>query len=193
MHGGFPGIIAQPGVDPYHDIPILELSKNFRYNATTGYSLYEGRKADRQTARVAMSYVTGSHAIKIGFQNDRLISASKSISNPLYVSYDFLNGVPNRLTQRAGPYLSTDQVKADLGIYAQDQWTVKRLTLNYGLRFDYFTGYKPLAQARDLAGLLVDQAAWRFPIWLTPLGALGHAMVMPDSGSKYKVLRARTR
>jgi hypothetical protein len=52
---------------------------------------------------------------------------------------------------------------------------------------------EPLAQARDLAGLLVDQAAWRFPIWLRPVGAPGHAMVMPDSGSKYKALRARTR
>ena len=25
----------------------------------------------------------------------------------------------------------------------QDQWTIKRLTLNYGLRFDYFNGYVP--------------------------------------------------
>ena len=28
-------------------------------------------------------------------------------------------------------------MKAELGVFAQDQWTLKRLTLNYGLRWDY--------------------------------------------------------
>ena len=28
--------------------------------------------------------------------------------------------------------------KADLGIYAQDAWTINRLTLNYGARWEYF-------------------------------------------------------
>ena len=31
----------------------------------------------------------------------------------------------------------------DLGVYVQDQWTLKRLTLNPGLRFDYFNAYIP--------------------------------------------------
>jgi hypothetical protein len=34
-------------------------------------------------------------------------------------------------------------LKADLGVYAQDRWTVKRMTLNYGLWLDYFNGYIP--------------------------------------------------
>jgi outer membrane receptor protein involved in Fe transport len=29
------------------------------------------------------------------------------------------------------------------GLFAEDQWTVKRLTLNLGLRFDYFNGFVP--------------------------------------------------
>ena len=37
---------------------------------------------------------------------------------------------------------------ADLGIFAQDQWTVKRLTLNLGVRYDYFRGSVP---AQDIA------------------------------------------
>jgi hypothetical protein len=28
-------------------------------------------------------------------------------------------------------------------MYVQDQWTIRRLTLNYGLRFDYLRGYVP--------------------------------------------------
>jgi len=31
----------------------------------------------------------------------------------------------------------------DFGFFAQDQWTVKRLTLTYGLRFQYFQGRIP--------------------------------------------------
>ena len=144
MHGGFPGIMAQPGVDPYHDISILEQSTNFRYNAATSYSLYEDRKADRQTWRAAMSYITGSHSVKVGIQNDRLLSWQKSISNPLYVSYTFNKGVPVRVTQQSGNgQLRKDEVKFDMGIYAQDQWTLKRMSLNYGLRFDYFNGHIP--------------------------------------------------
>ena len=33
--------------------------------------------------------------------------------------------------------------EGDLGVFVQDQWAIRRLTLNYGLRFDYFNGYVP--------------------------------------------------
>ena len=42
--------------------------------------------------------------------------------------------------------MTNNRIKADLGLYVQDQWRVKRLTLNYGLRFDYFNGYVPAQQ-----------------------------------------------
>ena len=48
---------------------------------------------------------------------------------------------------RNTPYKATQNVKADLGIYAQDAWTMKRLTLNYGGRYDHFNSYVP---AQDL-------------------------------------------
>ena len=35
------------------------------------------------------------------------------------------------------------RMRADLALFAQDRWTISRLTLNYGLRFDYFNGYVP--------------------------------------------------
>jgi hypothetical protein len=59
------------------------------------------------------------------------------------VNYTFLNGQPNRVTQFATPYLQEQDVKAELGLYAQDRWTIKRLTLNYGVRFDYWNGSVP--------------------------------------------------
>jgi len=37
---------------------------------------------------------------------------------------------------------------ADIGLFAQDKWTVHRITLNLGLRYDYFSGSVP---AQDIA------------------------------------------
>ena len=40
-----------------------------------------------------------------------------------------------------------------MGLFAQDQWTIKRLTLNLGVRFDDFHGYVPSSQ--QVAGRLI--------------------------------------
>src|SRR5262249_6896892 len=39
------------------------------------------------------------------------------------------------------------RIRMNMGLYAQDQWTLKRLTLNLGLRYDHFDAYVP-AQTR---------------------------------------------
>src|SRR5439155_22960451 len=48
------------------------------------------------------------------------------------------------LTEWASPAIWQSRLRT-VRMYAQDQWTLKRLTLNYGLRFDRFRGYN-LAQ-----------------------------------------------
>ena len=47
---------------------------------------------------------------------------------------------PTRITQFATPYLTKDRF-LEMALYAQDLWTVNRVTLNYGLRYDYFYGW----------------------------------------------------
>ena len=47
------------------------------------------------------------------------------------------------LTEYAVPGKHLERLKADLGIYAQDQWTIRHLTLNLGLRYDYFNAFVP--------------------------------------------------
>jgi len=49
----------------------------------------------------------------------------------------------NQVTYFATPYTSKNDQGHDLGFYAQDKWTMKRMTLNYGLRFDYFRSSFP--------------------------------------------------
>jgi hypothetical protein len=47
--------------------------------------------------------------------------------------------VPTQITVWTTPYTQEFNVDRDLGLFAQDQWTVRRLTLNGGLRLDYLT------------------------------------------------------
>jgi hypothetical protein len=122
------------------DISILETTTGFRYNAASSYR--HRNDHDRYAERFSASYVTGSHAIKAGMQLQQgVLNVDMEVNGD--VTYTFANGIPSQITQWATPYLQKNRMKADVGIFVQDQWAIKRLTLNYGLRFDYFNGYVP--------------------------------------------------
>jgi len=92
-----------------------------------------------------VSYITGSHAVKAGLFV--LEEWRRQTDDPnMGVTYTFRAGKPTQLTQYVVPTKEWDRINPDLGLYAQDQWTIKRLTLNYGLRFDYLRGYVPAQQ-----------------------------------------------
>ena len=59
------------------------------------------------------------------------------------MNYNFLNGVPRRVTLFATPIEQRNDIKADLGIFAQDSWAMSRMTINYGVRFDYLNAAVP--------------------------------------------------
>ena len=122
------------------DISIVEQSTGLRYNAKSSYLLQNDM--DRYVERFSMSYVTGSHAVKVGVNLQQHILDRETFHNEA-VEYRFNNAVPNRITQHASPFPGHQRTKAELGIFVQDQWTIDRLTLNLGLRFDYFNGYVP--------------------------------------------------
>ena len=91
----------------------------------------------------SMSYVTGSHSAKFGVYNVTVNRDSTVPDNFAKLTYRFNNGVPNQLTQRATPLDRSERQRFDLGIYAQDKWTINRLTLSGGIRFDMFQSYFP--------------------------------------------------
>ena len=129
----------QPGVGLSH-ISITDVGSGLLYNARTLYDEKFGRPSYMQ--RFSVSYVTGSHAFKVGFQNQ---SAKVQTYNTVNgnVNYTFRNGVPTSLTQWASPYELDATANSDLGVFAQDQWARGRLTLNYGLRFEYLHASVP--------------------------------------------------
>lgn len=124
-----------------NDISILELSTNFRYGSRATW-LTPTNDNRRATQRGSVSYVTGSHAFKAGLQIEEGIRNANTVANG-NVNYTFNDGVPAQITQYATPYLEKERIKADLGLYVQDQWAIKRLTLDLGLRFDYRHDYVP--------------------------------------------------
>ena len=107
--------------------------------------------------RGALSYITGAHAVKVGI-SDRFGFGDYTIYDRTPLSFRFRNTVPNRLTQRALPTFVTTELNHDLGLFAQDRWTVGGLTLTAGVRYDYFTvsfpelnvGPTAFAPTRDL-------------------------------------------
>lgn len=85
----------------------------------------------------SMSYVTGSHNIKIGVQHGwgNIIDTARWNAD-LYQIY--VNGVPTFVDVLNSPTESRDSINAELGVYAQDSWTIGRLTVNAGVRFEHF-------------------------------------------------------
>jgi Carboxypeptidase regulatory-like domain/TonB-dependent Receptor Plug Domain len=137
----FPTVPSEPYVT-LTDISTLEASTNYRYRSSAGTYRYGHKVTDQSNQRFSISYVSGSHAFKTGIQvmeGWRHIYQQPNQS----LDYTFLNGQPLTLTQYATPLQERDRLKADLGLFAQDQWTIKRLTLNLGLRYDYLNAFDP--------------------------------------------------
>jgi hypothetical protein len=92
--------------------------------------------------RGSASYITGSHAFKAGVNT--MTGFFSTNSDPLLTeTYTFNNQRPVSLTQYAVPNYNEVAVNLVLGLFVQDQWTLKRMTLNLGVRFDYVNGDSP--------------------------------------------------
>ncbi len=112
-----------------------------------GFNLVYGNVATRTLprrqlqGRFAVSYVTGSHNFKTGVGLRQVgIGDIAHLGQDLWmhngsINYRFRNGVPNQLTLTDAPWNFEESVR-DIGLYAQDQWTVSKLTLNLGVRYN---------------------------------------------------------
>ena len=128
--------------------PVLELSTGIAYGSMfIGSAQWLDDYGDQYnnkaiTSRASASYITGTHSFKVGFSN--LSGDRPAGGQPLFnTGYVFRNRVPVELNQIAGPHYQLSKVKLGLAVFAQDQWTLKRLTLNLGLRFDHLNMYHP--------------------------------------------------
>ena len=108
-----------------------------------GGTFWDRRQHDLRY-RAALSYVTGAHAFKIGFNNGTGDSDTYNFLNGNQnVNYRLNTGIPNLITEYATPFHDLWQLDRDFGVYAQDKWTVGRLTVNGGVRLDAFKSSFP--------------------------------------------------
>lgn len=101
----------------------------------SGLANWGGRYPDRFNTQASMSYVTGSHNVKVGFQYNwgTYINTRETNADLQQV---YLSGVPSSVTVYNTPLRYTDALLGDFALFAQDTWTLNRLTLNGGLRFE---------------------------------------------------------
>jgi hypothetical protein len=87
--------------------------------------------------RMNLSYITGSHSLKVGFNLNWNGQDQKIFSTDSAMSFRFNNGIPNQLTLDSTPW-GRKANSDDHGVFIQDRWTVGRLTATGGLRYDFF-------------------------------------------------------
>ena len=104
------------------------------YGAATGPQVYRDEDQRNDVYRVALSYVTGSHGFKFGFQQQNAF-LSPLYEAPADYELTLVRGVPNSVTFLPTPFRLTNYAYKS-SAFAQDQWNVNRVTLNLGVRWD---------------------------------------------------------
>ena len=161
---GYSGVLenrvttSQPGIDKQRGTP--EWYANARRTdfvtgrswASSGISM---ATEERFMISSSLSYVTGAHNLKSGIQWFFGPDGDGSDRNgDLIQRYRF--GVPEQVDVYNTPVWAQVDLNADLGLYVQDSWTIDQLTINPGLRLDYFNA--SLAETYMLPGRFVGTA-----------------------------------
>ena len=175
-------------------IPVTEQStlggvptSNFIYHGWPATGSVDQQHA---TWRAAVSVVTGSNNFKVGYQAAYLVSKNTTLVGEQLsyrVQTQTVNGVlqraqPNQLTQRIGPSATSSRVRYD-ALYAQDQWTRGRLTLQGGVRYEYATSWSPAGENGILEANRFSDA-FTFP---RTEGVRGYHDITPRMGAAYDV------
>jgi hypothetical protein len=116
-NGGIPGLFYR--------------SQDFADNYTGAYAW-----------RASGSYITGAHSVKIGYQGSYFTDDRTWFTNDQNLTYRLNNGVPNQLTQSISPWVNNARA-GWTAFYAQEQWTLGRLTLQGALRYDRASSWFP--------------------------------------------------
>ncbi len=130
----------QPENGPF-DVMNRELSTDRRTVASSVPS--SDYKSDKWNLLATVSYVTGSHAFKAGVNQEWGYDTNQLTNHGDMSVLSFLNGRPRSVTVRNTPVTRRNDLNADLGLFAQDKWTLDRLTLTGGVRYDHFNASIP--------------------------------------------------
>jgi hypothetical protein len=109
---------------------------NLNYRSVNWASHWNGT----HTWSASASYITGAHSMKFGYNGAFYVLDQQTFTNNHRLSFRFNNGVPNQLTMTANPFETRARTQGT-AFYAQEQWTLGRLTLQGGIRYDRASSY----------------------------------------------------
>jgi hypothetical protein len=93
--------------------------------------------------RSSVAHVSGGSSLKVGYQGRQIVNHfARTNMNDQWLAYSFNNGVPFSFNQYIGPAMQNTHVQVH-ALYAQEQWTMHRLTLSGALRWDHTAGSFP--------------------------------------------------
>jgi len=189
LEGGFSSFFTKWGdVRPYGAltdfIPVQEQSTatgvpsaNYIYR---GWNAAPSTDQQHGTWRGTMSYVTGVHSLKVGYQAGYLMTRNTTMVGQ-QISYRFNNGAPNQMSQRVGPNRVTDSVRYD-AVFVQDQWTRNRLTIQGGLRYETAKSWAP---GGDSNGIIEPHQFGPANLFPRTEGVSGYHDITPRMGAAY--------
>jgi hypothetical protein len=142
-------ILAQPGITKdrgtpewYSQIYKVDSALGTQWNFIYGRENF-GRFPDRYSFAGSASYVSGTHNIKVGVQ-DTFGKYRRTDQANGDIGAVFINGVATTAQILNSPVERFDLLHADAAFYAQDAWTLNRLTISYGARLEHFSSGIPL-------------------------------------------------
>jgi len=132
--------VYQPGVEQPYNSPGWFAGARKSDNSTqllwNASSAQLGNYPDKYNVMGAVSYITGTHSIKVGFLDSWGPYRRWNTANAdLYQVYNAGQAVS--VTVLNTPLQTGEYLDANMGIYAQDAWRVNKFTLNYGIRYDH--------------------------------------------------------
>jgi len=162
-HAGGPGQITPDG--NLNLIPVTEQAaiaghpSNYSYR---GIANYQADYGNPNNWRASLTYATGSHNFKAGYQGAYLVADVTTITDQSGLNYRFLNGVPNQVTYRLPNFQTADRTRV-AALFAQDTWTHDRLTLQGALRYDHASSFSPAEHNGTTSTSPFNAAAITFP------------------------------
>ena len=120
------------------DIPRVDRTLGTEWGAPDSPARY--RKGPRYVLGAWASYVTGTHRFKTGFSWDFGTAESTSVlgqSGVVDLIQEYRLGRPESVLVYNTPLYFANRLNHDLAVYAQDSWTLNRLTINPGIRVEW--------------------------------------------------------
>jgi hypothetical protein len=149
-------------------------------NLTFGSQDWTSNQGFVLSSRASAAYVTGAHSMKFGYQGGYHRVNQSYFSNDTHLIYRLNHGVPNQLTLDLKPFRTGQRTRND-AFYAQEQWTLGRLTLQGALRYDHAWSYFPDQQIGPVRFL---PTAFVLP---AQEGVKGYHDITPRGGAAYDV------